>query len=82
MKPIEIKYRKLGKEKAHGLAWCEDGLIEIDSRLRGQEKLEIIIHEVLHVLQPKWAEDRVAGNAREISRILYENNLRFIEDGQ
>lgn len=78
----EIIHRKLGKEQAHGLAFQEEGIIHIDSSLKGQYKLEILIHEILHILQPKWGEDRVVGNAREISRCLYENNLRFIEDGQ
>ncbi len=46
---IRIKYRKLGKENAYGVAHS-DGLIEIDERLKGKKHLEIIVHETLHLL--------------------------------
>ena len=49
---IRIKYRKLGKEKVWGVAHS-DGLIEIEERLKGKKHLEIIVHEVLHLLWPE-----------------------------
>lgn len=77
---IKVIYRKLGKERAIGLAYCEDRIIHIDSRLKGQHKLEILCHELLHCMQPKWAEDKVIGNARELSKHLWNQGLRFIEE--
>lgn len=77
--PIKLVFRKLGKEKAHGLAYKEERAIHIDERLKGQQKLDVLIHEIIHIQQPNWGEARVEGNARELARILWDNNLRFIE---
>jgi predicted metallopeptidase len=76
---IKVVFRKLGKEKAHGLAYKEERTIHVDERLKGIEKLDVIIHEIIHIQQPNWGEARVEGNARELARILWDNNLRFIE---
>jgi hypothetical protein len=72
----EIIHRKLGKQKAHGLAFQEEGIIHIDSRINGLEHLDTLIHETLHILQPKWGEIRVLGNATEIARVLWEQGYR------
>jgi len=76
MKPIEIKYRKLGREGAHGLAWKEDGVIEIDSRLKGVERLETLVHEIIHIQNPRWAEIKVQGHAKQIAKILFDEGYR------
>ena len=55
---IKIIYRKLGKEKAYGMA-SSDGIIEIDSRLKGKKHLEILLHELGHLLNPKDSEETV-----------------------
>jgi hypothetical protein len=72
----QIIHRKLGKEQAHGLAFQEEGIIHIDSRINGLEHLDTLIHETLHILQPKWGEIRVLGNATEIARVLWEQGYR------
>jgi hypothetical protein len=33
--PIKVVHRKLGKHKAIGLAWKEERIIELDTRLKG-----------------------------------------------
>jgi hypothetical protein len=77
--PIKVLYRKLGKEKALGLAYKEARTIHIDIRLKGLEKLTVLIHEIMHVQQPGWPEIRVEGNAKELAAVLWENNIRIIE---
>jgi hypothetical protein len=77
--PIKIFYRKLGKEQALGLAFKDTRVIHIDSRLQGLEKLTVLIHEIMHVQQPKWAEIKVEGNAKELAQLLWENKIRILE---
>lgn len=75
-KPILVVHRKLGKHKADGLAWTEDRKIEIDERVKGKDYLETVIHEVMHIQNPKWPELRVEGNARELAEILWQQGFR------
>ena len=72
----KIIHRKLGKEGADGLAFCEDGVIHIDSRLRGERHLNVLIHECLHVQNPRWSELKVEGHANELAKILWEMGYR------
>lgn len=74
--PIKILYSHLGNYKAVGLAWTEDRVIAIDKRLRGIDELEILLHELLHIQNPKWAEIMVEGKAKELALILWELGYR------
>lgn len=74
----KVIHRKLGKERAMGLAYCDNGEIHIDERLNGKEHLEICIHEMEHILNPKWAEIKVQGHATEIDRVLWEIGYRRV----
>ena len=80
--PIKILYSHLGNYKADGLAWPEDRTIAIDKRLKGQRKLEVIIHEIIHIQNPKWSEIMVEGKARELAKILWDCGLRFVDLGE
>lgn len=75
MEPIKIIHRKLGREQAHGQAWKEDRIIEIDPRLKGIEYLETLLHEIIHIQNPKWPEIKVAGHSKQLAKILW--NLGF-----
>lgn len=77
--PIKILYSHLGNYKADGLAWPEDRTIAIDKRLRGQRELEVIIHEVIHIQNPKWSEIMVEGKAKELADILWQMNFRKVD---
>jgi hypothetical protein len=79
MKPIEIKYRKLGKEKADGLAWKEDNIIEIDSRLKGMNMLETLIHEVAHIQNKAWGEIKVTEHSKQLAQILWDAGFRKVD---
>ena len=74
--PIKIIYRKLGKEQASGLAYKEDRLIHLDSRLKGKEWLEVLIHEVLHIQNPTWSEIKIIGHSRELSEIVFNEAVK------
>jgi hypothetical protein len=73
---LQISYRKLGKEKARGQYIESLNLIEIDSRLTGEEHLEVLVHESLHALQPHHDEATVARDAMNLAHILWTDGYR------
>ena len=75
---IRIKYRKLGKEKAWGIAHS-DGLIEIDPSVKSKKHLEIVIHEVLHILFPEASESEIENKSITLTKILWSEHYRRIE---
>jgi hypothetical protein len=75
-----VTERKLGREKAWGFAH-EDGKIEIDPRLSGLGKLELLLHEWKHVDDWNAAEETVRRWARKLAKFLHKNNVRIIEKG-
>lgn len=73
---LQISYRKLGKEKARGQFIEALNLIEIDTRLQGEEHLEVLIHEALHALQPHHDETTIARDAVNLAHILWFDGYR------
>ena len=47
---IRVKYSKLGRANAWGLAHTDSYVVELDERLKGKKHLEILLHEVVHAL--------------------------------
>lgn len=79
-KVTDIKHKKIGRHKAVGLAYKETGEIVIDERLKGIDHLETLIHEILHILNPKWAEAKIIGHSKELTKIIWKQNYRRIEN--
>lgn len=79
---VKIVHRKLGREKAMGQAWQDDGIIEIDERLIGFDRLEVYIHEFLHLQHPNWTEKTVELNGKQMASFLWQMGLRFVEEGK
>jgi hypothetical protein len=75
---MKVKYRRLGKQNALGLSY-EDGLIEIDSRLRGKKHLEILIHEAVHYLLPEMTEEGVIRLSVGLTHLLWSEGYRRCE---
>lgn len=76
---IRIKYRKLGKEQAYGIAES-DGNIYIDERLKGKKHLEILLHEVLHLLNPMEDEKTIIRKSVTLTKILWNEGYRRVDD--
>jgi len=76
---IKIIYRKLGKEQAYGIS-SSDGVIEIDQRLKGKKHMEILIHEVLHLLNPKDDEKTIIRKSVTLTKILWAENYRRMDN--
>jgi hypothetical protein len=79
MSRIKIIYKKLGKEKAHGISFS-DGEIHIDPRLKGKKKLEILIHEVMHLLNPRDSEEAIIKKSVTLCKILWKEGYREIDN--
>lgn len=73
---ITIIERKLGKEKAMGQAFKEDGLIEVDPRQKPKDYLETCIHEAMHVLFPQLSERQIILKSKKMTKLLWEIGYR------
>ena len=76
---IKVKYQKLGKQKVWGLADSE-GIIYLDSRLKGKKHLEILIHESLHLLYPDAEEDEIVNKSISLCNLIWKQRYRRIEE--
>ena len=76
---IKITYKKLGKEKAHGIA-CSDGEVLLVVRLKGKKHLEILIHEVMHLLNPEDEEDEIVRKSVALTKILWKEGYRRVDN--
>jgi len=76
---IKIIYKKLGREQAHGIAES-DGIIYLDPRLKGKKHLEIMIHEVLHILNPADSELSIIKKSITLTKVLWMEGYRRIDD--
>ena len=79
MNMIKVKYKKLGKEKVWGLADSQ-GIIYLDSRLKGKKHLEILIHETLHLLYPDDSEDEIVEKSIILTNIIWKQRYRRLEE--
>ncbi len=66
---MKIINKKLGRQKALGQAFSQGKIIELDSRLKNKEHLEIVIHEVLHILNWDWKEEKIMLQSQKIAKV-------------
>jgi hypothetical protein len=76
---IKVKYKKLGKEKAWGLA-DSNGTVYIDPRLKGKKALEILIHECIHILWKEEEEEDVINKSISLCNAIWQQRYRRIEE--
>lgn len=71
MKPeIKVEFKKLGKNKALGLAFKDEYKIILDPRLKGKDFIDVAIHESLHILLPYLTEETIDSTATSIANLL------------
>jgi hypothetical protein len=82
---------KLWRRKAHGLAChphfaevtpVDHPFIEIDIRSKGMRRLELIIHESMHLAVPGMPESVVGYTAKYIAKVLWHMNYRSDDEWQ
>lgn len=76
---IKIIHKKLGREQAHGIA-DSDGTVYIDPRLKGKKRLEIYLHECLHVLNPEDSEEQIVYKSVALTKILWKEGYRRVDN--
>ncbi len=86
-----VLFKKLGRKKVYGLSThphfaevkpVKHPFIEIDITLTGVKRLEIIIHEALHLAVPGMPESVVVYTARYLARVLWHLQYRADEEWQ
>ena len=78
-KKIRVRERKLGREKADGLALeGRRALVEIDPRQGENNLLDTLLHEAMHILFPKLNEMQVRGVAARLTEILWNDGWRRV----
>jgi hypothetical protein len=75
--PVVVE-RKLGRHQAEGL-WWPNGKIEIDPRLKGRRRLEVLIHEMMHERHPHWTEEHVTAEAEILAKFLWKQGVRTLD---
>ena len=80
-KPNKIKVidKKLGRQRAVGQAYSDTRVIEIDPRQTSKNYLDTLIHELLHVYNPEWSENKITKTANEMTAIIWKKNYRRIK---
>lgn len=78
MRRIKVKYTKLGRQKAWGMAHSE-GFIEVDHKIKGKKLLEILIHESLHILYPLDSEEEIVHKSVILCNTLWNEKFRRID---
>ena len=81
-KKVQIRERKLGRHNAHGIVHefdSDNPLIELDTKLKGKDRLIILTHELLHCCFPAMQEKRVIAYAKLIGGAIWAENYRRID---
>lgn len=77
---IKVVYKKLGRANAWGLADDTNRVVELDERLKGKKHLEILTHEVIHLLLPDASEEEVEEISINLTNILWREGYRRIDN--
>jgi hypothetical protein len=82
-KKIEIIETKLGRNNSLGF-WEKINenktIISIDERLKGFQKLMIIIHECLHETCGDWTEEKVQQVSEFLAGVLWKYDYRNVDN--
>lgn len=78
VKQVKVIHGKFGREKAWGMA--EGHTIWLDKRLRGRRRLEITLHELVHLLYPEESEEHVDAAGKLLSKVLWKEGYRKVEE--
>lgn len=75
---VKIVEKKLGRENAFGQVWMDTRLIEIDPRQSEKDRIDTVIHELLHLAKPHWSEEHIVRIATFLARALWKEGYRRI----
>ena len=73
------------KGQAYGYTYSQKAVhprIVIDAGLRGRKRLEVIVHELLHALNPTTSEEHVTQQGKDLARVLWTLGYREADHGR
>lgn len=75
---VRIREKRLGREGALGQAWHGENVVEIDPRQSESERLDTLIHELLHLMEPEWEEEKVESCASWLASLVWRQGYRRV----
>lgn len=79
---VHVVESKLGGRNALGL-WeshsAKSAIISIDPRLKGFQRLLILMHEAVHETCPEWTEERVICASEILAGIIWQCDYRHVD---
>ena len=78
-KKIKLEDKRLGREKAHGLAFHGESKIQIDPTQCSKMRLDTVLHEGIHILDPNLSELKVRAYANRLAELLWKDRWRRLE---
>jgi hypothetical protein len=76
---IKVKYKDLRKDRVWGFA-DSVGVIELDKSLKGKKHLEILLHELLHIILPEAEEEEIVKKSVTLCNTLWHEKYRRVDD--
>jgi hypothetical protein len=80
---MKLREKKLGREKALGLATSDDDgkpEVIIDPRQDSRERMDTVIHEGLHHICPDWSESKITKAAKKLAALLWNDRFRRVQE--
>ena len=75
---IRVVEKKLGRERALGQCFHGENVIEIDPRQGERERLDTLIHEVIHLAKPDLVEEEVIRVSNILTKQVWKCGYRRI----
>ena len=76
---IKVIYKKLGIDRAIGLAYKKAKVVVLDDRIHGKEWLITLIHEIMHIQCPGWSEEEVDKKSTEMGNVVWKELMARFE---
>ena len=73
---VSVVEKDLSGEKAFGIAYSDLRLIELHDKQCESERMDTLIHELLHLMRPSWREKEVIRVANYLTRHLWAQGYR------
>ena len=65
-----------------GMCDHDGNLVYVDPKQKGRERLDTLIHEMLHATRPEMGEENVAAVAKVLTTVLWRNGWRRRRHGR
>ncbi len=90
-KEISVVHKKIPKDYKnrdpkgkpnvyYGEAYYLENLAVIDKRLYGKQHLGTLIHEIMHLQNPDWSENKVTRLAKQMTNLIWEFEYRRVDN--